>query len=81
MPAEKASSRSTSGTAPIKVAIVEDDDWIGENLASQIDLAPGYRCVGRTLADAIIERTREPLVAAHRGNKPLATIGEIRIDR
>ncbi len=47
MPAEKASSRSASGTAPIKVAIVEDDDWIRENLASQIDLAPGYCCTSR----------------------------------
>jgi DNA-binding NarL/FixJ family response regulator len=35
------------GTAPIKVAIVEDDDWIRENLAGQIDLAPGYCCVSR----------------------------------
>ena len=36
-----------AGTAPIKVAIVEDDDWIRENLAGQIDLAPGYCCVSR----------------------------------
>jgi DNA-binding NarL/FixJ family response regulator len=47
MPVEKASSRSTSGTAPIKVAIVEDDDWIRDNLANQINLAPGYCCVSR----------------------------------
>ena len=46
-PAEKVSPRSTPGTAPIKIAIVEDDDWIRENLAGQIDLAPGYRCISR----------------------------------
>jgi len=45
--ADKAGPRSPAGTAPIKVAIVEDDDWIRENLASQIDLAPGYCCVSR----------------------------------
>jgi len=33
--------------APIKIAIVEDDDWIRENLAGQIDFAPGYRCISR----------------------------------
>jgi DNA-binding NarL/FixJ family response regulator len=46
-PAEKASPRLPPGAAPIKVAIVEDDDWIRENLAGQIDLAPGYCCVSR----------------------------------
>jgi DNA-binding NarL/FixJ family response regulator len=46
-PAEKASLRLPPGAAPIKVAIVEDDDWIRENLAGQIDLAPGYCCVSR----------------------------------
>jgi DNA-binding NarL/FixJ family response regulator len=46
-PAEKAGPRSSPGTARIKVAIVEDDDWIRENLAGQIDLAPGYCCVSR----------------------------------
>jgi DNA-binding NarL/FixJ family response regulator len=46
-PAEKATPLSNPGTAPIKIAIVEDDDWIRENLASQIDLAPGYRCISR----------------------------------
>jgi len=47
MSGEVTSPRSTSGTAPIKVAIVEDDDWIRENLAGQIDLAPGYCCSSR----------------------------------
>jgi DNA-binding NarL/FixJ family response regulator len=44
---EVTSPHSTSATSPVKVAIVEDDDWIRENLASQIDLATGYRCVKR----------------------------------
>ena len=47
MPVEKPSPRASSGTAPIKVAVVEDDAWIRDNLASQIDLAPGFRCVSR----------------------------------
>jgi len=46
-PAGKPSALSGHRVAPIKVAIVEDDDWIRENLASQIDLAPGYCCVSR----------------------------------
>jgi len=61
MPLEKPSSRSISRTAPIKVAIVEDDDWIRENLASQIDLAPGYCCVSRyrTGEEALVGLSRE----------------------
>ncbi len=43
--AERVTPRPLTGSTPIKVAIVEDDDWIRENLASQINLAPGYRCV------------------------------------
>jgi len=30
----------------IKVAIIEDDDWIRENLATQISQAKGFRCTG-----------------------------------
>jgi len=61
MPLEKPSSRSISRTAPIKVAIVEDDDWIRGNLASQIDLAPGYCCVSRyrTGEEALVGLSRE----------------------
>jgi DNA-binding NarL/FixJ family response regulator len=32
---------------PIKVSIVEDDDWIRENLAGRIDRTCGFRCVSR----------------------------------
>src|ERR1017187_2739970 len=46
-PAGKPSALSGPRVAPIKVAIVEDDDWIRENLASQIDLARGYQCISR----------------------------------
>ena len=31
---------------PIKVCIVEDDDWIRENLAAQIKQAAGFLCTG-----------------------------------
>jgi DNA-binding NarL/FixJ family response regulator len=31
---------------PIKVSIVEDDDWIRQNLARQIDHAGEFKCVG-----------------------------------
>src|SRR5581483_10323172 len=46
-PTGKPSSLAEPGTTPIKIAIVEDDDWIRENLAIQIDLASGYQCIGR----------------------------------
>jgi DNA-binding NarL/FixJ family response regulator len=46
-PAGKPSPPAETGTPPIRISIVEDDDWIRENLAGQIDLSPGYRCVGR----------------------------------
>jgi DNA-binding NarL/FixJ family response regulator len=46
-PAGKQSPLAESGATPIKISIVEDDDWIRENLAGQIDLAPGYRCIKR----------------------------------
>ncbi len=35
-----------AATVPIKVAIVEDDDWIRENLAAQIRGSEGYICAG-----------------------------------
>jgi DNA-binding NarL/FixJ family response regulator len=55
-PAEKARPGSSPSVTPIKIAIVEDDDWIRENLAGQIDLAPGYCCVSRyrTAEEAIL---------------------------
>ncbi len=31
---------------PIKVSIVEDDDWIRENLATQIGKTKGFVCAG-----------------------------------
>lgn len=32
---------------PIKVSIIEDDDWIRENLAVQIEKTAGFTCTGR----------------------------------
>lgn len=63
MPVEKTSSRSAPSAAPIKVAIVEDDDWIRENLANQIDLAPGFCCRNRyrTAEEALISLPTQPL--------------------
>lgn len=29
----------------IKIAIIEDDQWIRENLTSQIKRTPGYQCI------------------------------------
>ena len=34
------------GKMPIKVSIVEDDEWIRENLATQISRTPGFLCAG-----------------------------------
>jgi len=31
---------------PIKISIIEDDEWIRENLASQIRLTQGFSCAG-----------------------------------
>src|SRR5215813_13159086 len=38
-------SRSLSNVATVKVSIIEDDDWIRENLVSLINQAPGFCCV------------------------------------
>jgi DNA-binding NarL/FixJ family response regulator len=45
----------SSVTVPIKVAIVEDDDWIRDNLAAQIRDTGAFLCVGtyRTGEEAI----------------------------
>jgi len=42
---------------PIKVAIIEDDDWIRENLAAQIKETDGFDCVGafRTGEEAVLQ--------------------------
>ena len=37
--------QDTQGTMPIRVSIVEDDDWIRENLAATIQRTPGFTCV------------------------------------
>lgn len=34
-------------TPPIRVSIVEDDDWVRDNLAADLDAVPGLRCVSR----------------------------------
>ncbi len=41
----------------IKVAIIEDDDWIRENLAGRIKQSPGFLFVGsyRTAEEALVE--------------------------
>ena len=72
MSAEKTSPRSPPGTARIKVAIVEDDDWIRENLAGQIDLAPGYCCVSRY-------RTGEEALAGLPGDAPDVVLMDINL--
>jgi DNA-binding NarL/FixJ family response regulator len=46
-PAGKPGTPAALRGAPISISIVEDDDWIRDNLACQIDLSPGYRCISR----------------------------------
>jgi len=55
-PAGKPSPLPEAGAPPIKISIVEDDNWLRENLAGQIDIAPGYRCISsyRTGEEALI---------------------------
>ena len=38
--------KSCNLVVPIKVAIIEDDDWIRENLAAQLRHAGGFLCAG-----------------------------------
>src|SRR5512141_2166875 len=47
---------------PIRVAIVEDDDWIRENLAAEIREAEGFSCVGAyaTAEDALSQVALQP---------------------
>jgi DNA-binding NarL/FixJ family response regulator len=42
---------------PIKVSIIEDDDWIRENLAARIKQTAGFQCAGayRTAEEALAE--------------------------
>ena len=40
------SPRAANANVPIKVSIIEDDDWIRENLAQQIQQTSGFRCIG-----------------------------------
>ncbi len=45
----------------IKVSIIEDDDWIRENLAAQIGQTNGFRCIGsyRDGEEALIHLIKE----------------------
>ena len=45
LPAEDRSSRASS--KPIRVAVVEDEDWMRDSLAAQIGKLPQYSCIGR----------------------------------
>lgn len=54
--------KSPNLVVPIKVAIIEDDDWIRENLAAQIRENQGFICAGvfRTGEDAVEHIPRHP---------------------
>jgi len=45
----------------IEVSIIEDDDWIRENLAAQIGQTNGFRCIGsyRDGEEALIDLIKE----------------------
>ena len=47
---------------PIKVAIIEDDDWIRENLAGQIRQTAGFACAGayRTAEEGLAQIPKGP---------------------
>src|SRR5262245_30716105 len=42
----RANGKIRTGSMAIKVSIIEDDDWIRENLATQIRQTDGFECVG-----------------------------------
>jgi DNA-binding NarL/FixJ family response regulator len=50
------------GGGPIRVSIVEDDDWIRDNLAATLDAASGVCCVSRfgSAEDALAVMPGEP---------------------
>jgi len=71
-PAGKSSLHPGVATGPIRISIVEDDDWIRDNLANQIDLAPGYRCISRY-------RTGEEALPGLCGNVPDVVLMDINL--
>jgi len=71
-PTGKPGHLDAAGTTPIKISIVEDDDWIRENLAGQIDLAPGYRCISRY-------RTSEEALLGLPGDTPDVVLMDINL--
>lgn len=52
----------TAPAAPITVALVEDDDWIRDELAAALDATPDFRCVGkfRSAEDALASLPQPP---------------------
>lgn len=46
----------------IKISIIEDDDWIRENLASQVGRTPGFHCAGcfQNAEDALTQIPKDP---------------------
>ncbi len=54
--AEGESAAAASPAPVIRVSIVEDDQWIRDNLAAVLDAAPGLRCLSRygTAEEALI---------------------------
>jgi DNA-binding NarL/FixJ family response regulator len=71
-PTGKSGPLAEAGTTPIKITIVEDDDWIRENLAGQIDLASGYRCISRY-------RTGEEAIQKLPGDAPDVVLMDINL--
>lgn len=46
-PDQPAGAMPAAEPRPITVSIVEDDEWLRENLAKRINDTPGFRCLGR----------------------------------
>ncbi|MCC6823029.1 MAG: response regulator transcription factor [Verrucomicrobiota bacterium] len=59
---------------PIRIAIIEDDDWIRDNLATQIGGTPGFQCVARF-------RSAEEALAQVAGNLPDVILLDINLPK
>lgn len=72
-PGGSAAARS-AGAPSLRVSIVEDDDWIRDNLAAALDAAPGLQCLSRF-------GSAEDALAALPANSPDVVLMDIGLPR
>lgn len=73
-PPAPAAMPAIAPAAPITVALVEDDDWIRDELAAALDATPDFRCVGKF-------RSAEDALASLPGQPPDVVLMDINLPR